>query len=517
MKILALLLIFIGFICLALSLRPAQKILTKTQNRGWKLLRLLIGGFLLAYLGSFAHILLAPEFSSAFLAHGVLLAGGGTFVFFVIRYSLDSILKHEYHVSYDGVTNLRNRHSFISTAKSLTTEPLPFYILLIDISGFKQFNEAFGHTFGDALLKVVANKIARIIPESCEVFRVSGDKFGIIGRGNRALSLESDISEIQKTFDQPIEVEQQNLRIGTSIGVSLYPQHSADANELIHQAERALYVSKKHQGHWKIYPNEFEKNVLEHLEIAQGLQLAIDNNEFSLRYQPLIDCSDNSLHGAEVLIRWQQKNGDFISPDKFIPIAEQSTLINDITCWVVHKVIEDMAELNRHGFDGGLHINLSAKDLHSEQIVTCLNQMSSEASLEPGRIVFEVTESAMMSDVKHATRVMESLSELGFSFSLDDFGTGFSSFPLLRELPLTQIKIDRSFVMGMLSNHSNQSIVNSMIYLAKSLRCSVIAEGVEDSATAQILKSSACDYLQGYHFSKPLTLEEFLVWSSRHQ
>lgn len=516
MKAIALFLIFIGFIWLTLSLKPTRKIVARTQDAGWKFLSLLIVYFLAVYFGSFIYVLSLHEFITAYFAYGVLLAGGGAFVFLVTRYSLNSILEYEHQVSHDRITNLKNRHSFTKSIEHLVDNSTSFYIMLIDLNGFKQFNDAFGHPFGDVLLKQVANRISAMLPQHCQLYRVGGDEFAILGKEDSKSHLENDIQTIQDLFAQTIEVQNQKLSIGVSIGISTYPCYIKSPYELIQQAEQALYSSKSSKGHWKIFSEDLNKNVLEHLEIVNQLQHALEHDGFSLFYQPIIDASNNSIHGAEVLIRWQQKDGDFIPPDKFIPIAEQSTLIHDITCWVIRKAINDLKILDNNGFSGCLHINLSTKDLHNNNLLIFIEEAASKGKVAPERVVFEVTETAMMTDIKQVVSVMEQLSSIGYTFSLDDFGTGYSSFQLLRELPLTQIKIDRSFIMGMCVDESNRSIVNSMVFLAKSLGCSVVAEGVDDDNTASLLSTMDCDYLQGYYFNKPLPLEMYLRLHTRN-
>ncbi|MGY5451331.1 EAL domain-containing protein [Agarivorans sp. MS3-6] len=510
MKVITLFLVALGLVWLSLSLKPAQKIRMKTRDVGWTLLSLLITSFLLAYVASFLYVFSLQEFNNAYLAYGMLLASGGAFVFFVTRYSLISILEHEHQASCDRITNLKNRHSFTKSIEDLVENSISFYIMLIDLNGFKQFNDAFGHPFGDALLKQVANRISSVLPEHCQLYRVGGDEFAILGMDGGKPYLDNDIQTIQDLFSQTITVQNQKLSIGISIGICIYPCSIKSPYELIQQAEQALYSSKSSKGHWEIFSEDLNKNILEHLEIVNQLQHALEHDCFSLFYQPIINTSNNSMHGAEVLIRWPQNNGDFIPPDKFIPIAEQSTLIHDITCWVFRKAIEDLNVLNSSGFLGCLHINLSTKDLHNNRLIYCLEEAASQGKVDPKRIVFEVTETAMMTDIKQVVSVMKQLSRLGYTFSLDDFGTGYSSFPLLKELPLTQIKIDRSFVMDMCVDGSNRSIVDSMVFLAKSLGCSVVAEGVENDDTASLLRQMDCDYLQGYYFSKPLPLEMYL-------
>jgi len=507
MKIIALCLILSGFILLSLSLRPTKKILRRTQNTGWTLLSALIMCFLAAYAASFIYILFDQEYVHAYLAHGTLLAGGGLFVFLVTRYCYNSLLEQEYQASHDRVTQLKNRHSFNKSISMLAKSLSPFYIMLIDLNGFKKFNDAFGHPFGDELLRQVAEKLSKQLPEHCRLYRVGGDEFAILGHNRQQHHLEKDIKIIQQQFEQPISVRKQNLHIGFSIGVSSYPTHSNNVHELVQQAEQALYAAKSRKRHWKIYSEDLNKNALEHLAIANKLQNAIDKQQFQLFYQPIIKASNHSIHGAEVLLRWKQADGSYIPPDTFIPIAEQSTLIHDITCWVIKQAIEDLAILDKQGFTGCLHINLSAKDLHNNMLLTCLDKIA--AKVTPQRIIFEVTESAMMTDIKQATKVMVELVNSGFAFSLDDFGTGFSSFPLLRDLPLEQIKIDRSFVINMASHEANQSIVRSIIFLAKSLNCTVVAEGVEDNTSIGLLQVMGCHYLQGYFFSRPVSLEQY--------
>ena len=274
-------------------------------------------------------------------------------------------------------------------------------------------------------------------------------------------------------------------------------------------ADLAMYEAKKTNKKLVFYTTDLGKKADDILRMNSKIKTGIEQNEFLLFYQPLICAKTGEQHGLEVLIRWPQADGSLLSPENFIKIAERSSLILALTKWVVIKAVSDLKKLKAMGFTGTLHINLSARDLKSSEFydyVIALYDLDPSIS---DSIIFEITESAMMTNIEGARMMIKALNTKGFKFSIDDFGTGFSSLSLLRELPIEQIKIDRTFVSGMLEQKADYAIVKSIIYLAKQLECNVVAEGVESQAVEVALTSLDCDFLQGYYYAKPTPLETF--------
>ena len=519
MKLLTIMMTLAGVSFLIYSLIPISAICRKDNQPGWRLLMMLVLFFIIGYLASLVLFYTAPKFESVFLIHATILLSGSIFVVMVSQFSLrsintieKSITREQYNAFHDNLTGLENRQCFLKVMSEYKKNQISFTLLLIDLNNFKQVNDALGHFYGDQLLSAVAKKLNHELPEQCQLFRIGGDEFTLVWKNDTKLELEYIVNEIHELLSQPFSIQGYSLAVGASIGMSSFPKHTLNINDLLQQADIAMYVSKHRKIPFVIYSDELNDGIQEKLTIADKLQKALANKEFKLYYQPIMRADNQSPHGAEVLIRWPQSDGSFIPPDKFIPIAEQSTIINEITYRVIHQCLSDLQVLQQQGFSGCLHVNLSAKDLHNDSLINFINGLISTSNLEPDKFVFEITESTMMTDVENAKIMMTRMTEFGFTFSIDDFGTGFSSLSLLRDLPISQIKIDRSFVIDMEKNNSNHSIVNSVIHLAKNLQCSVVAEGVENQEVTSQLQSMNCDYLQGYYFSKPMPLQDFIEY-----
>ncbi|MCG6199856.1 EAL domain-containing protein [Psychromonas antarctica] len=273
-----------------------------------------------------------------------------------------------------------------------------------------------------------------------------------------------------------------------------------------------MSAAKKKQSEYIIYNENLESDAQFHLEISSKLNSALEKNEFEVYYQPLIKIKTSTVYHFEALIRWQVAQGSFIPPDKFIPIAEQNNLIKGITLFVLNEICTHLLVLKQASIDACIHINLSALDLLDDCFSIQLDKLIKENRILPHQLVLEVTETAAMNDMATTKEVLRRLSRQGFLISLDDFGTGYSSLSMLLELPIKQIKIDRSFVNLMQQENNNYSIVKSLIFLAHQLNCSVVAEGVETKELADQLIYLECDYLQGYYYSKPLPIGQLLCY-----
>lgn len=516
LNLIPILLTFFGLLMLMYSLRPTTAICKKSTQKGWRLLYALILFFILGYLLSLIRFISAPELMIEHLIDALILSSGSLFVLMVtqlshrsIRQVEESASREEYNALHDRLTSLGNRHYLHRAAASLIRERTSFTLLVIDLNNFRQINNTIGHYLGDELIRTLAEKFRQQLPEQCSIYRMGGDEFTLLWEKTPDLDTEAIASKIHSLLSSPLDIHGYSLHVSASIGVSCYPVHGHNMEKLLQKAELAMYACKQRSADYLVFSEELNQGAKEKLAIAARLKQALKNKEFQLYYQPVIESADGSVHGAEILIRWPQDDGSFIPPNLFIPIAEQSSIINDITCWVVQQCLQELPALKQAGFTGNLHINLSAKDMHNPSLVTQLKGAVARGEIQPEQLIFEITESTMMTDINQARKMMGLLAKTGFSFSIDDFGTGFSSLSLLKVLPLGQIKIDKSFVTDMQTSASNASIVNSVIYLAKSLQYSVVAEGIEDKQTADTLCTMGCQYLQGFYFSKPLPLDAF--------
>ncbi|MAD16963.1 MAG: GGDEF-domain containing protein [Alteromonadaceae bacterium] len=529
------LMIACGCVFLLISVRPVHHIYKTDSNLGWLVLRSLVVFFVFGYFGVFYYFVQKITINTADVIVSAIMMGGGFFVFLVTRLSLKSMVKlnqlaaqERSNLLHDPLTGLANRAYLMQTMQAHIASEEHFGLLILDLNQFKQINDALGHYFGDVLLCQVGLKISQALPNTCTLYRSGGDEFAILSAASisenlgqidsRPVSKIDDIAQlIHSTMDKNFEIENYEFSVSASIGGTDFPELGHSADILFGQANLALYESKKNTSPFTHYSSAFETSAADNLNIATRLKQAIALEEFELWYQPIIDLSDGSVNGAEALIRWPQSDGSYIAPDKFIKIAEQSLLITKITQWVMNIVKDDIQLFNQSNLSLCVHLNLSVKDLQSPHLVDSINSIFSQWDWTNHALMLEVTESAMMTDVTRVKTTMAQIANTGLAFSIDDFGTGYSSLALLRDLPVNQIKIDRSFVSNILKSEDDLAIVKSTIYLAKNLGCNIVAEGVEDAQTGQLLKSLGCDHAQGYYYSKPLKIESFIEFAKSHR
>ncbi len=520
MPIFSIILVSTGLLFLLLSLKPALNICQQDGNIGWRILMLLIVFFAIAYLSYLYYLssVIAVTFVENSLS--TILMAGGLFVFLVINFSFKSILKiqhiaeQEHHNSlHDSLTGLPNRTCFLDTIKEKIDNSHAFSIFVLNINNFKHTNDLVGHYFADQLLIKIANSIRSQLPETCFFARIGGDEFALVSNAITKTEI-SDINEgIHNLSQSPYHINGYNLKINFSLGCTLFPENSRQMATLLQQADMAMSAAKQKQIEYMVFDNTLANDVKYRLKIASQLHHALQKKQFELHYQPLVKREKGSIYHFEALIRWPQEDGGFISPDKFIPIAEQNGLIKEITLWVLDQTAEHLQRFKEVSIDACIHINLSARDLQDEDFPLQLSERVKEQHILPHQLVLEVTETAMMTDMATTKKILLQLNQLGFLISLDDFGTGFSSLSLLTEFPIHQIKIDRSFVIPMQVGNRNHAIVRSTIILAHNLGCSVVAEGVETKALVDELQALQCDYLQGYYYSKPLPIEQVIKLS----
>ncbi|MEH6630994.1 MAG: EAL domain-containing protein [Halopseudomonas aestusnigri] len=423
----------------------------------------------------------------------------------------------------DGLTGLSNRMEFDPALEMaiLTTERANTYLslFLIDIDDFKMINDIYGHPAGDALLKEVSSRLKALVRRSDIVARLGGDEFGVVFNGYRS---EADIlplkDKILKAFESPIYFGEQTFQCKGSVGIAvMHPdQENRSAKDLIRAADGALYKAK---GNGKNSCEFFDPIIGEHIEkvakIENALALAIENNEFELHYQPKISVGSQSICGSEALLRWRRENDEPINPDVFIPIAERSMKILEIGQWV----IEEACRQQRIWIDAGtkvvpVGINISPLQLQSDEFVPHVVEMLAKYDLDPGLFEFEIAETALMENFTQFSEKLEVLTKLGCIWVIDDFGIGQSSLSRLSELPVSKIKIDRSFVRQIETSASSRKICNVITLLANVLGLTLVVKGVEKQSQLELLSLFAKDELQGFFYSKaldPLTFEASLI------
>jgi diguanylate cyclase (GGDEF)-like protein/PAS domain S-box-containing protein len=429
--------------------------------------------------------------------------------------------KHEkeikYQATHDNLTGLPNRIFFAEEASKYieTFDPIGggLSVLFLDLDRFKTLNDTLGHTTGDKVLQIVSERIKNIICEETVAARFSGDEFTVMFTNvkdrddalSRAKSIVAKISE-------PVSVQGYELFIQCSGGLCFYPENGKTASELIKNAEIAMYQAKL-QGRNNIqqFTGGLDESLRERLILESKLNRAIENNELSLYYQPKIDLSNDSVMGMEALIRWNNPDLGFVPPDKFIPISEENGLILPIGDWVINKALEDTARLHREGFTNlKVAVNLSLRQFMKKDIVQHIREAINASGIENFSFEFEITENIFTEDLSTITKVMNEISSLNIKFAIDDFGTGYSSIGYLKKMPISTLKIDRSYINSIDTDPDNESIVSSVILMSKSLGLNIVAEGAETEEQVQILKEMGCNIVQGYYYGRPMPYDEFL-------
>ena len=427
----------------------------------------------------------------------------------------DQILKLAY---WDRLTGLPNRlqfrdavHLAISRRDGLGPEQLA--IVMLDLDRFKQVNDVLGYRFGDRLLKAVAERLAmHTLREGDMVARIGADEFAVLLPGADAALAKGVATRIAEAFEVPLLLDEQMVDLGAGIGMACWPQHAADADALLSRAEVAMYAAKRRTQGPLMYDAGIDSGSAQSLSLLSELRRAIEHDELRLYLQPKISLEDGRVRGAEALVRWQHPQRGLVPPMHFIPFAEQTGFIRQLTLWVFEEAARQWASLRAGGTELRLSVNLSTRDLLDPELPEKLDERLRRHRVPPEAFCLEITESAIMDDPARAEATLKRLNACGFKLAIDDFGTGYSSLAYLKRLPVDELKIDKSFVMGMERDLDDAKIVRSTIDLAHNLGLSVVAEGVENQAVWQQLQSLHCDEAQGFHMSKPLPLEEFRSW-----
>lgn len=391
-------------------------------------------------------------------------------------------------------------------------------VLMLDLDRFKHVNDALGHHTGNQLLQLVGERLRRLISDPLDtVARLSGDEFAILLRQADLPQAKDVARTILDKFDAPVLLNGHKVDLGAGIGIAVYPEHASDGDELIRRAEVAMYKAKQtHLGH-VVFKPELDTRSDEALTLLGELRRAIEHDEFRLFLQPKVCMASGKVKGAEALVRWQHPTRGMVPPMKFIPFAEQTGFIRQITYWL----LEASARLWRQWADNGvrldLSVNLSARDLIDAELPEHLRRLLLQHRVPPEHLCLEITESAIMDDPNFALQTLELFNDMGVKMSIDDFGTGYSSLAYLKRLPVDELKIDKSFVMNMQHDSQDEKIVRSVIDLAHHMGLRVVAEGLEDQQAWERLTTLHCDLAQGYWIAKPMPSEAFLPWVSTWQ
>ncbi len=392
-------------------------------------------------------------------------------------------------------------------------------VMFLDLDGFKPVNDIYGHATGDKLLRIIADRLDGCAREVDTVARLGGDEFAIISTNIRK---EIDtVKAAQRVLDsvrKPILIDGNTHCIGASIGISFFPDDSQNPEELFRMADVALYEAKNNgKNDFRLYNLEMDAQSKKEKQIEVDLEKAIQNDELLLHYQPMLSTIDDSITGAEALVRWQHPEKGMIPPFDFIPIAENS----DLMLTLGQKILEMACRQAKIWQEMDLPrfrvcVNISARQFQSKDFVDNVKNALASSQVDSSGIELEITEGMVIGDTKAVARKLEVLAEMGISLAIDDFGTGYSSLAYLKRFPVHQLKIDQSFINDITEDHDDAAITDAVIRLGHSLGLTVVAEGVETMEQAQILRQKGCDVLQGYYFSKPIPADEFEQWLVTH-
>lgn len=425
----------------------------------------------------------------------------------------------EYLANHDCLTELPNRrhfHSFLNDqVNDCRQHKLPVALIFLDMDRFKSVNDSLGEAFGDQLLVLIAERLASCLEPGEFIARIDGNEFAIVLPGaNRDSALQAAES-VLSSFRQPFKLEQYEIVVTASIGISVFPYDGEDAQALIKSCDSALYRAKEMgKNNVKVYHSGMNLQTFKSFILQQDLRKAIERNELFLVYQPRINLGTGQIPSAEALLRWRHPTWGIVMPGEFIPLAEETGTIIEIGIWVLREACRQLRAWKQAGLAPiRIAVNFSAQQFMQHDLLGTIEQVMREFEIHPSEIEIEITESLLLEADDHVTNAIQTLRKSGVTVSLDDFGTGYSSLKYLQRFPLDIVKIDKSFIQGLSKNRPDSSaLVSSIIAMTKALRMSVIAEGVEEEEQLEALRTLRCHEVQGYYFSKPIPPDEFEVF-----
>lgn len=418
--------------------------------------------------------------------------------------------------THDALTNLPNRQQLsLRIAQAIaecSRRESPFAVLFIDLDGFKSINDSLGHSVGDDLLKACAERLRQDVPPTAMVARLGGDEFVIVVEHvAEPSSAEALANGVLRRLSEEIDVNGLPLRVSASVGVAFYPRDGSNAGELLHSADAAMYVAKQSgRNTFRVFEPQMNHTTLKSLILQRDLHRALTGGELSVSFQPKFSVASQSVTGVEALIRWRHPELGEIPPLEFIPIAERSGLIVGIGDWVVREVCSNIALWDAQGLPPVcVAVNLSPIQFNVQDLVARIDTLIGAAGVDPRRLMFEITETTAMQNIEKTSRTIEALQSRGYTVAIDDFGTGYSSLAYLQRFRFDQIKVDGSFMRDLVAGgRRGSALLSAVMTLARALQIEVVAEGVETESQFLTLRELACDQMQGFLLSRPLTAVE---------
>ena len=417
---------------------------------------------------------------------------------------------------YDALTGIPNRLLFNDrldrALQRADRGDSPFALLYLDLDGFKAVNDAYGHDMGDKLVQGIAERLSQCIRRTDSVARIGGDEFTVLLE--KTTSTNDTVIIAQKIIDvitEPFDINGQQLRVGSSIGIAVYPEAGRDASTLIKHADMAMYEAKAMQGsNYRFFTAKMNSEAVDQSRLDLELRAAISNDEFSLFFQPRVSLRTGKIVGVEALLRWHHPERGILLPGEFIQTAKQLGLLEPIGYWVLNRLCLDIAKMDEMKIPPlRVSLNVAHDQFMSPNFVSTVESILKSMNVNASRFEFELAESAVVANLDDIADDMVLLEKQGIRFALDGFGTGYSSLPQLQKLPITTLKLDKSYVQKVTSDSDSASVVRAMIYMAHGLELTVVGEGVETEEQKAFLVENRCDHLQGFFYSEPLSFTDF--------
>jgi len=432
------------------------------------------------------------------------------------RTALGYLKRLEYLALYDPLTDLPNRHlakDRISHAiEDAKRQSHAFAIGLLDIENFNEVNTLLGHQKADVVLKMVARRLSKTVRGVDTVARVEGDEFLIVWPGVDASSIDTVAGKVRAAFERPFDLKSTHISLTVCLGAVIYPQHGNAVSDLLQHVGMVHRRAKAERLSYAIYQSEWHSEALRRIHLLGRMRTAIADGAMTLAYQPQVSLADGSIPGVEALLRWSDPEEGPISPGEFVPLAEQTRLIDDLTLMALDMAARQNRDWRDRGMDVRISVNLSARNMIDLDLPDKIHEYLHRYDGLPAHFKFEITETDIMAHPDLALAVMHKINAMGIALSIDDFGTGYSSLTYLRQLPADELKIDRAFIHGFASNENDRKIVSSVLSLAHAMDMGVVAEGVEDIETWRALQGLGMDKAQGFLISRPLPPDEFTAW-----